>query len=128
MHPWYNTTRELLFRSICRHRQGPAPNILLYCSRRGGSTWVLDTLSANPGMRSVGRPFWTLPHTRHRHRLPNLNSAAGDTSGHQFHQIVHFEGLDEMRFAVLADQLIRGEIEVYPSLNFRAPFFNRVTN
>jgi hypothetical protein len=120
--------RELVFRTVCRHRQGDRPNIMLYCSRRGGSTWVLNTLAAHPGLRYVGRPFLTIHVSRWRHRMPDLTAAAQHDGSHVFRQIVHFEGDAEARFESLARDVIEARIHVYPTLAFRAPYFHRVTN
>jgi len=121
--------RELVFRVACRHRQGPRPNILLHCARRGGSTWLLNTLAAHPGMRYVGRPLLTIPLSRWWHRLPDLAAAAGvPDSDHPFRQVVHFEGDDERRFLALCREIFEGRLHVYPTLAFRAPYFHRVTD
>lgn len=125
---WSLTVREMLFRLVCRHRQGPEPNILMYCARRGGSTWLLNTLAAHPGVRYVGRPLLTIPRTRHAGRMPSLERAAGDDSGRVFQHPVHFETDAEADFRRLAGDMIAGRLEVYPSLNFRAPYFQRKTN
>jgi len=122
------TLREAAFHLLCRHRQGDQPNILLFCTRRGGSTWLLNTLAAHPGTRYVGRPFMTALWTRHRRRVPDLERAAGTKPPRPFRHIVRFEGEDERRFREFAGQVVRGELEVHPSLNFRGEYFHRVTN
>jgi hypothetical protein len=124
----YYAARELAFRLFCRHRQGPRPNVLVYCTRRGGSTWLMNTLAAHPGVRYVNRPFLTAHLTRHRHRIPDLSRAADHRGGHTFRHPVHFEGEDEARFREFAGEVLRGETEIYPTLNFRAPYFHRRTD
>lgn len=120
--------RELLFRVCCRHRQGERPNILLYCNRRGGSTWMLNTMAAHPGCRYIGRPFLTLLRSRHRRRVPSLARNASRYDAGELTQIIHIEAKDEERFRQLAGDIIDGLIEVHPTLNFRAPYFHRVTD
>jgi hypothetical protein len=120
--------RELAFRALCRHRQGERPNVLLYCARRGGSTWMLNTLAAHPGMRYVGRPFLTVGRSRWHRRLPDLAAAAGYEGSHRFSHVVAFSGADEARFEALARDIIDARIHVYPTLGFGRPFFNRVTD
>ncbi len=122
------TARELLFRAVCRHTQGDKPNILLFCTRRSGSTWLLNTLAAHPGMRYVGRPLQAIQQSRWRRRMPDLARAGEDASGHHFQHPIHFEGDAESTFRALADDIINCRIHVYPSLNFRAPYFHRRTN
>ena len=120
--------REMVFRAVCRHRQGPRPNILLFCTRRGGSTWVLNTVAAHPGMRYVGRPFMTVLSSRWRNRMPDLKKSGGYTGNKTLRQIIHFEGQDEKKFQKAASNIIDAKWHVYPSINFRAPYFNRKTD
>lgn len=120
--------REFSFRLVCRHAQGDRPNILLYCNRRGGSTWMLNTMAAHPGCRYVGRPFLTLPMSRHRRRLPSLARQESRCDAGEITQITHIEEGEEEEFRRLANDIIAGRIEIYPTLNFRAPYFHRVTN
>ncbi len=120
--------REIVFRTVCRHRPGARRNILLYCSRRGGSTWLLATIAAHPGIRYVGRPFLTVLQSRWRRRMPDLAAAAGHDGTHRFRQIVHFSGQDERRFRALAQEIISGRLPIYPTLAFRQPYFHRVTD
>ncbi|MGK2955222.1 MAG: hypothetical protein ACSLFI_06080, partial [Solirubrobacterales bacterium] len=49
--------KELLWYLTCDHRQGPEPNILLFATRRGGSTFLMELISANRGVRSIDQPF-----------------------------------------------------------------------
>ena len=39
------------------HRQGDKPNILLFATARGGSTWVMEILASQPGMKYYDEPF-----------------------------------------------------------------------
>jgi hypothetical protein len=50
-------TKELLWYLTCQHEQGPEPNILLFATRRGGSTFVMELIGANRGIRSIDQPF-----------------------------------------------------------------------
>ena len=120
--------REAVFRAFCRHHQGQQPNILLFCTRRGGSTWVLNTVAAHPGMRYVGRPFMTILNSRWRNEVPSLKDAAGYHGSRTLRQIIHFEGEDEKRFRNVASNIINAKWHIHPSINFRARYFNRKTN
>ena len=45
-------------RSVCNvHRQGQKANIALFATPRGGSTWVMELLAAQPGMKFFDEPF-----------------------------------------------------------------------
>ena len=48
---------ELLWYLTCIHQQGPEANILLFATRRGGSTFLMELISANRGVRSIDQPF-----------------------------------------------------------------------
>lgn len=39
------------------HSQGPKPNIFLFATARGGSTWVMEILASQPGMKYYDEPF-----------------------------------------------------------------------
>ncbi len=39
------------------HRQGTEPNILLFATPRGGSTWVMEILASQPGVKFFDEPF-----------------------------------------------------------------------
>lgn len=121
--------REMMFRVLCKHRQGSAPNICLYCTRRSGSTWLLNTVAAHPGMRYVGRPFQTTLLGRFRNRVPDLRAAAGHHGNYFFQHFIHFEGEERDRFLNYARELLeRGRVHVYPTLRFWAPYFHRITD
>lgn len=120
--------REAVFRMVCRHEQGSRPNILLFCARRGGSTWVLNTVAAHKGMRYVSRPFMTVLESRWRHKVPCLKKAASYTGSKNLRQIIRFNGEDEEHFRSVAKNIIDARWHIYPSINFRAPYFNRRTD
>lgn len=39
------------------HRQGSQPNIFLFATPRGGSTWMMEIISSQPGMKYYDEPF-----------------------------------------------------------------------
>lgn len=49
--------KELLWFATCRHEQGDRPNILLFATRRGGSTFAMELIAANRGIRSLDQPL-----------------------------------------------------------------------
>lgn len=49
--------KELLWYATCRHEQGDRPNILLFATRRGGSTFAMELIAANRGIRSLDQPL-----------------------------------------------------------------------
>lgn len=49
--------QELLWYFACDHEQGSEPNILLFATRRGGSTFLMELIGANRGVRTLDQPF-----------------------------------------------------------------------
>jgi len=49
--------KELLWHAFCEHEQGADPNIFLFATRRGGSTFLMELIAANRGVRSLDQPF-----------------------------------------------------------------------
>lgn len=122
------TLREALFRLICSHRRGDKPNIILFCTRRSGSTWILNTLSAHTGMRYVGKPFLQAMNSRHKSQLPSLTHAADNQTDYDFEQFVGFSENDLFVFDAFARKLLLAEIEVYPTLRLFSNYFHRKTD
>ena len=120
--------RELVFRTVCRHRQGPKPNILLFAIRRSGTTMMLNTVASHPGLRYVGRPFRTALMSRFRRQIPDLATAAGHPGGRSGFSFIHFDGEAERQFRQFAKKVISAQIHIYPSLDFFQPYFQRVTD
>jgi hypothetical protein len=89
---------------------------------------MLNTLAAHLGCRYVGRPLLTLPLSRHRRRLPSLAHLADRCDAGEVTQLTHIPVGEEEAFRELAGDIIAGRVEVYPTINFRAPYFHRVTN
>jgi hypothetical protein len=52
-----SVAKELLWYATCRHEQGDRPNILLFATRRGGSTFAMELIAANRGIRSLDQPL-----------------------------------------------------------------------
>lgn len=53
------TAREAVWFSLLRHRQGAEPNIALFATRRGGSTFAMEVIAANRGIRPLNQPLET---------------------------------------------------------------------
>jgi hypothetical protein len=49
--------QEVLWYLTCRHEQGAEPNIMLFATRRGGSTFLMELIGANRGVRTIDQPF-----------------------------------------------------------------------
>lgn len=126
--PTGHLIRELIFRTACRHRQGARSNVVLFCTRRGGSTWLLNALAAHPGMRYLGRPFMSLLDSRWAGLLPDLDVAAGGTCARRRRHMVHFAGKASTQFDSVASRVVAGSLPIGQSLAFRSAWFHARTD
>lgn len=88
-----------------RYRPGPKPPIALFCTRRGGSTWLMEILGANRGVLPLNQPLEILtPNlTPHQYkRLPKFDLG----------QIVHPDPDQERELCAYTDDLMAGRIRV----------------
>jgi hypothetical protein len=107
--------------SFTRHRQGPRRNICLFATRRGGSTWLMETISANRGIRALDQPF---------------SSATGTLTAGQFRAMPKFDGgmvieLDDeqaAQFRRYVDQVMNGALPVNAPTRFWARNFDFRSN
>lgn len=111
--------REIIFKLLCRHTQGQKDNIFLFANRRSGSTWMLNTIASEKGMRYVGRPLHAMNHGRYKSTLPP--SAQADP-------IILVDEKDLIHFKKTMTKLAKARIEPYPYLNFTTPWFEKKTN
>jgi hypothetical protein len=108
--------KELVW-AVTRHRPGPRRNICLFATRRGGSTWLMETISANRGIRPLDQPF---------------SSSTGTLTAGQFRAMPKFDGgmvldLDpeqEAQFRPFVDRVMRGELPVNAPTRFWARDFD----
>ena len=52
--------RETVWWATTRHRPDGKRNICLFATRRGGSTWCMELIAANRGVRPMNQPLETL--------------------------------------------------------------------
>ena len=97
------------------HRQGDRPNVFLFATARGGSTWVMEILASQPGVKYYDEPFNIRRDNVARTGLfPNWESLMPDTD-------------DPARIVSFLNGLVSGE---YPHMNpppFR-PFHRLMTD
>ena len=49
--------KQSIWELLSRHRQGRKKNICIFASRRGGSTWLMELIGSNKGLRYIDQPF-----------------------------------------------------------------------
>ena len=88
-----------------QYRPGPKPPIALFCTRRGGGTWLMEIIGANRGVLPLNQPLEILtPNlTPHQYkRLPKFDLG----------QIVHPDAVQERELRAYTDDLMAGRIRV----------------
>ena len=102
-----------------RHRPGPKRNICLFSTRRGGSTWLMEVVAANRGVRYVDQPF-SLHHPApgHIRRLPIPAQS----------QFTSLEGEEEERVRVFVEDLFAGRLHVNAPWEVWHPTFHWTTD
>src|SRR4051794_31008341 len=56
-HELRSVVKEAVWFVTTNHTPGPERDICLFCTRRGGSTWVMETLAANKGVKFLDQPL-----------------------------------------------------------------------
>jgi hypothetical protein len=110
------TAKELIWLTV-RYRQGSKRNICLFCTRRGGSTWLMEMIAANSGVLPLNQPLEILtPNlTPYQYRrLPKFDMG----------QIVHPDPEQEQELKAYTDDLMAGRIRVNAPYAFWRSGFN----
>jgi len=113
--------RELVWLAACRHRPGSQRNICLFATRRGGSTFAMEIIGANRGIRSMNQPLETL----------SRNLTLGQALGIPRFPQGQITSLDERNGEILGrfvTALLSGEVVVNAPTKFWKPDFERVSN
>ena len=100
-----NLAKELLWLASCRHRPGPDPNVLLFASRRGGSTFLMELIGAGEGVRTLDQPLELIsssPTTAQAAELPLFRQG----------QMTSLDDLSEEWLGRLVDRLLAGEVVI----------------
>lgn len=98
------TAKEFIWYAATRHRQGDKPNICVFAAYRGGSTWLMELLATEPGLRPVNEPF-----------SPGLISATSVwlLPKYQNGQIINFDSEHaEQELRRYSDRVFSGELPV----------------
>ena len=98
------TVKELVWLTV-RYEHGTRPDICLFCTRRGGSTWLMETIAANRGILPLNQPLEILtPNlTPYQYRrLPKFDKG----------QVVHPDADQERELRAYTDDLMAGRIRV----------------
>jgi len=120
--------RLLLFKVFVRHKQN-GRNILLFCSRRGGSTWVMNSMSNSPGLRYVGKPLIMLQFTTLYFKLHSyIRSQLSTQCDLNYVPFVSLPDKYHLIFDHYISKIFNAEVNIYPSINFFGHYFQRSTS
>lgn len=99
-----STVKELTWQAV-RYEPGRRPTICLFCTRRGGSTWLMETIAANHGILPLNQPMDLLTPNLTPYqfrRLPKFDHG----------QVIHPEADQESELRAYTDDLMAGRIRV----------------
>ncbi len=115
---WKETLKETLW-LLSRHRPGPRKNICLFANRRGGSSWLMDVLSVNRGLKYLDQPF-------------SLHSASSSQLAYlpvvEQSQFIYLDEAQERQVKRYLDLLFIGALQVNAPWEFWRPAFDFVSD
>lgn len=115
---WRYAIKETIW-LLSRHRPGPGKNIALFATRRGGSTWLMEVVAVNRGIRYIDQPLGLHRSAPgHIHRLPLRERS----------QFVSLEGEDEARVRAFVSALLDGSLAINAPWEPWHPTFHRRTD
>lgn len=111
---WREAVKQTAWR-MNRHTPGSKPDICLFATRRGGSTWLMDILSVNRGLRYLNQPFSFFSGPVYlRHHLPLVEAS----------QFIHLDAAQEKQVHVYLESLLTGRLAVNAPWEFWKPAFD----
>lgn len=111
-----SVAKELVWLGV-RHRPGEKKDICVFCTRRGGSTWLMETIAANRGVLPMNQPVEILSPNmtpEHYRRLPKFDRG----------QVVHPDPDQEQELREYTDDLMAGRLRVNAPHAFWRPDFS----
>jgi hypothetical protein len=115
-----STLKELVWLTTS-YEQGRDPNICLFATRRGGSTWLMEVIAANRGVRSLDQPFEILTPNltpTHYRLLPKFDAG----------QLVRPDETQEAELRRFVDRVMSGEFSANAPYAFWRRDFARKAN
>lgn len=95
--------RDLVWLLTNRHRQGEKPNIAAFGSRRSGSTLLMQTIAANPGVKSIDQPDSIFSASAYQARLLPIRDCG---------QLHHLDDQEQRIFQDYVDAIVAGELHI----------------
>ncbi|MEL7168871.1 MAG: hypothetical protein AAGN64_05930 [Bacteroidota bacterium] len=115
---WAVALKETIW-TWSRHEPGPDKDIAIFSTRRSGSTWFMELIAANRGVRYIDQPF-SLHHPApgHARELPLLSHS----------QFVELDPIERARVHSFLTRLLAGDLYVNAPWEPWHPTYHRRTN
>lgn len=101
-------------------------NILLFCTRRCGSTWLLEVLGSQTDAKVMGRPFHTsfdIP--KYRKILSDIKVEINSNDPNR--KITSISGIEEKEMKNFTKLILSGDVVINPPWRFWSKRFNKYT-
>lgn len=115
---WAAALKETIWK-WSRHTPGSQKDIAIFSTRRSGSTWFMELIAANAGIRYIDQPF-SLHHPApgHARELPPMNHS----------QFIELDPIEAARVQRFLERLLAGELYVNAPWEPWHPTYHRVTD
>ena len=112
--------KELIWWLTNGHRPGDQPNIALFATRRGGSTWLMEIIAANSGIKYINQPLSV--------ETVGLTAAQFRRMPFAMGELVALDDTSEERLRTYLEAVLSGELPVNAPTRFWRRDFRFRTN
>jgi hypothetical protein len=110
--------KEAIVKVANIHRKGTKKDIIVFSGRRSGSTWLMDLLYSQPGMKFCSEPLYLSRWNRHKLKLPRKEDS----------KFIDLTKKEEMILESYFNAILNGSIQVSPPWNIREKGYSFFTN
>jgi hypothetical protein len=113
--------KEAIWLLTNNHHPGTRPDIALFASRRGGSTWLMELLARNRGVKAIDQPLEATTGTLtagQAKRIPKFHLG----------EIVHLDPVTEPIVREYMDAILSGEVPINAPIRVWRPEFHAHTD
>lgn len=115
---WKEAIKETIW-LFNRHRPGAWKDICLFANRRGGSTWLMEVIAANRGVRYINEPLSVYSASSSQIKYLPITD---------YNHIVHLDEEREQQVKTYLEALFAGRLQVRAPWEFWRPEFDFVSN
>jgi len=111
--------KKSIWELLSRHRQGSKKNICIFASRRGGSTWLMELIGSNKGLRYIDQPLSIYSASLIQFQyLPVFN----------YGQFIHLDKEEKEMVKYFFNRLFEGSLKINSQWKFWQKDFDFVSN